>query len=73
MGAVRITGQRRDEAANRGGLFLLVVVLGLELLLLLHDRLILNQSWSDCRVLLFRQAQPDLRHLYQGIAPFPGC
>jgi len=33
-------GRRRDAAAIRGGLLLLVVVLGLNPLLLLHDRLL---------------------------------
>src|SRR5689334_7439436 len=55
-------------AAIRGGLHFLVVVLGLSLLLLLHDRLLAlerpQQGRAAVRVLV-RQALPDLRHLEQ--------
>src|ERR1700756_3688808 len=55
-------------AAIRGGLLFLVVVLGLSLLLLLHDRLLAlerpQQGRAAVRVLV-RQALPDLRHLEQ--------
>src|SRR5437016_12260395 len=55
-------------AAIRGGLLFLVVVLGLSLLLLLHDRLLAlerpQQGRAAVRVLV-RQALPDLRHLQQ--------
>lgn len=56
-----------DEAANHGGLFFLVVVLGLNLLLLLGSRLrLLLNCWRGrilfLRFLLFREPQPALCH-----------
>src|SRR5690242_11534030 len=61
-------------AAIRGGL-LFLVVLGLSLLLLLHDRLLAlerpQQGRAAVRVLV-RQALPDLRHLEQDGPTFSG-
>src|SRR6516225_12163998 len=62
-------------AAIRGGLFFLVVALGLNLLLLLHDRLLPlerpQQGRAAVRVLV-RQALPDLGHLKQDGPTFSG-
>jgi hypothetical protein len=70
-------GPNSKRAANRGGLFLLVPVLGLNLLLLLGSRLrrLLN-CWRG-RILilrfLFREPQPALCHVEDdGALPFKG-
>jgi hypothetical protein len=58
----RKCGSRNPSASN--GLFLLVVVFGLGLLLLLHDRLIATGGdGRSCRLLFFGQFQPGLSHV----------
>src|SRR5262245_39004316 len=62
-------------AAIRGGLVFLVVVLGLSLLLLLHDRLLALERPQQGRAavgVLVRQGLPDLRHLQQDGPTFSG-
>jgi hypothetical protein len=65
--------------APRGGLFLLLVVLGLHLLLLLDywSSLLSDSRWCGHSgkirdmTLLICQPLPDLRHLYQDGPPLP--
>jgi hypothetical protein len=76
-GILQIMMEPNDEAANWGGLFFLVVVLGLNLLLLLGSRLRLLNCWRGripfLRFLFFREPQPTLRHLENdGAVPFEG-
>ena len=67
--------QTGGAAAIHGGLLFLVVVLGLNLLLLLHDRLLALERPQQGRAavgVLVRQALPDLRHLQQDGPTFSG-